>query len=214
MRREGRAHKFNVQLALPVHIVQFRHQLTDRTVVGRGKGKQRGFFITGIIQRRCQRPDDHIRRTLTDRTGDEARLAEAATAAAAAHDLDSDTVLYDVDRRDDEAFRRFREYRQDALPYARTHTGMDRPDLRHGPVFVIDRLIEGGDINALDPRKRFKQLRPVSAGLFPILIAADDFREDIFPLTDGKGIDERRHRFRVEGGMPAGDHQRAAFIPL
>ena len=46
------------------------------------------------------------------------------------------------------------------------------------------------------------------------MITADDFRENFFPLTDRKGIDKRRHRFRIEGRVASRNDQRTVFIPF
>ncbi len=46
---------------------------------------------------------------------------------------------------------------------------------------------------------------------FPILVAAHNLQDHFLPFADHESVDEGRHRFRIVGGVAAGDDQRLFF---
>ena len=71
----------------------------DAREVGARQRRERDLVVAGAAQAFVHHRADLLLRPLAHRTGDHARLAEAAAARAAAEDLDVQPVVHDLDER-------------------------------------------------------------------------------------------------------------------
>ena len=138
-----------------------------------------------------------------------ARLAEAATAGAAAQHLDAETVLDDLHVGNDGL--RDRVGGAKVLHHALVNHGphvlaiaRDRVAVRRAGL-IMAHLIEGRHVNAADLRKLAEHLGTGHASVAQFAMALAELDDLLLALADHHAIEERRERLGVVDGRAAAD---------
>src|SRR5207237_10800477 len=104
------------------------------------------------------------RALLPERPVHVARQAEAASARAAAHDLDAQTVVHDLGRRDERLLRVVLRIERRDVPVARTRRwGGGLGDARDEPERSRPFVEMGGHVDALERAQAAEHLGPLQA---------------------------------------------------
>ena len=106
-----------------------------------GKREQPNFLDTRMCDSRFDCIEDFLDRSFTNGPGDHPRLAEPAATRAAAHDLDRDAVVRDLDIGDDESGQGFGQFRQDAFQDRHRDGFCPLCDMGDGPIGEIFDLV-------------------------------------------------------------------------
>ena len=172
------------------------HEVADkrldvRVVAGaeRSKGK---LFVPGAGKRVPQEVLDRLRASLAVGPVDDACLAEAAAADAAARHLDRDAV---VDR--------LHERQERPVGIGRRFDVFQKPP-------ADNRVSPGRDEEPVALRDRFEERLPARMLLFQF----DDLVHRLFRFSDEEDVNEVRERPGIDGARSAGDDDGMAVVPV
>ncbi len=133
-------------------------QLQHLGVIGGGEGQQADFFEAGLVHGGLDGFQDFVHRSLPHRAGDHPRLAEAAAAGAAAHDLDRDPVVDGVDVGHDQVGGGRRQLADDALDHRQRGVFVQPLNIGEHAVLIVIGFVELRDIHAPDLAQSFQKL--------------------------------------------------------
>ena len=193
---------------LPDLLRQFQNV---RVVAGR-KRQQRNLFIPCAFQNLLHRRQHFLYRALPYGPRHHARMAKAAAPRAAPHNLNGGTVVHQLHKRNDEIGNGRRQHGHDGFQHfgrCFRHVG---GNCFHGAVVVVGHVVKAGHVAPLN-------LGDIAQLGFAVQMGggthrANNLQNRLFPLANHKDINEGGHWFRVVAGVPPGNDQRIAGVPV
>ena len=192
------------------------HERLDLRVIGRREGEQPHFAPAGLR--------DELLRHVGDVPGVElphgpvpvARLAEAATLRAAAHDLEAQPVLHDLDRGDHRLFGVVvgLQDRHPGPPGPLGRAQIVARDRLDPALRVVRHVVEGRDVDPVDRREMGEQVAPRKALSARVAVGVEKERQRLLGVADQERVEEVGDRLRVGGAGAASQDDRiglAAF---
>ena len=183
------------------------HQIGDDAVdAGEVRARQRGerdLVVTGAGEALAHHRAHLLLRALPHRAGDHPGLAEAATAGAAAEDLDVQAVVHDLDERHELTLRvrPLGEIGDGALVDDRGNVGEARPHLGDVRAVVVD-VVHRRHVHARDRRELAQHRLATRAAALPRADDVGDLADDLFAVADDERVDVLRERLRVVAQCP------------
>ncbi len=178
---------------------QALHERLDLRVVG-GREREQADLAPARLGDELLRHVRHVARIeLAHRPVPVAGLAEAAALRAAAHDLEAEAVLHDLDRRDHRLVGV-------VLGLERRHPGalgllrrarVVRRDRRDAAVRVVRHVVERRHVDALDLREVHEQLAPREPARAAVAVRVEEDRERVLGVADEERVEEVRDRLAV-----------------
>ncbi len=184
------------------------HQRLDLRVVGGREGEE-----PDLAPPRLR---DELRRHLGDVAGIElahraipvAGLAEAASLRAAAHDLQAEAVLDDLDGRHHGLLGVVLGL-QDGHPGPLCPLGRPRVVSRNGgdpAVRVVRDVVEGGDIDPVDRRELGQEVAARESARARVAVGVEHPGQRLLGVADEERVEEVRERLGVGRARPAAEH--------
>ena len=193
---------------VPELVGQAACQLGYAGVVAGGQRGKRDFLIARVLDGFFGQLYELVHAALAHRTVEHARLAEAAPARAAAHDLQHDAVKHGLDIGHGRSGGRVGVFKigQDAAKHPRRCAGVRRLKTFEGAVGVILVVIEAGHIHAAQRSQPFQPLRAGNAFLFAGVQHVGDLDDGVLAVADQKRVDEQMKGLRVKRAGAARQH--------
>ena len=191
-------------------IHQIRDEVVDPTEVGARQGRERDFVVARAAQAVRNHAPHLLGGALAHRPRDHPGLTEPTPSRATSEQLDIESVVDDLDQRDKLFFRvrPIGEVRNRALVHHGRNVGVTR---RHRPKRGTVELhrVHRRHVDTGDRGQGAKEADP-SARTTAALPRPDAFchlSDGFFAVADHKGVNEVRHRFRVERRVAASNDQ-------
>ena len=208
--------------------VQLGGDLAYVRVVGRGEARQPNLLIAGRPQNRLGGRDGHVWRALPQRPRLHSRLAEAAAACAAAHDLDLGPVEDDAHVRHElaNAMHGGFEVGGDAARDGGRGSVVETVQAVEPAIGAVARAVQRGHVHARDARQGTQDCGPINAPVplagFGVQAAVPaerlqdvaDLEDHVFALAQHHSIDEIRKRLGIGDDRTPGDDQRIGLVTL
>ena len=176
-------------------------------VVAAREAQQRRLLAAGVFEALLAYLDDPLGAPGADGPVDIARLAEAAAAHAAAEELHVHAVVDYLRARHDG--RRGIIGLVQVGDYALCHDlrrALEGPQLTERAVVVPARLVERGDVDALNLGGLDEEAALLPALVAGLLEEAQDLDVHLFALAEDHEVEKGRHGLRVAAARPARKH--------